>query len=116
MVGTDGVPKGHVSQIPPAHADGSVAHSVPEVVLGDHGGGFVGDGARYALSWFGRVVSNGGWSTAQVGVGGARVRCRLFSCCLLGAGCSGLPLLIDEAGFSSLLRAEVVDGDDTVKQ
>ena len=121
----DGPPKGRVSHeilvapIPPAHADESAAHCVPAVVLCHHGCGFVAVGAFCVLSWCRRVVSNGGWSAAQVGVGAARVCVRLLSHCLLAPSCSGYPLLIDVVSCSLLLlvfRAEVVDREDIVKQ
>ena len=53
-----------------------------------HGCGFVTVGAPYVLLTFRRVVSIGGWSTAQVDVGVSRVCCRLLSRCLLLPGCS----------------------------
>ena len=62
---------------------------------------------------FRRAVRNGGRSAAQVGVGAARVCCRLLPRCLLVAGRSFILLLI--AGAVSCSRAEVVDRDDTVK-
>ena len=101
------------------------ADYVCEVFLRHHGYRFVADGAPYVLRKIinqifmaghcRRVVSNGGWSTAQVGVGAVRA-----SCCLLGPGCSTdfllielLPPLIDDAVSSS--RAEVIDREDGVK-
>ena len=91
---TDGAPSGHasheklVNNFPPIPADESVAQCVPEVVLCRHGCGFGAGGAPYALSWYRRVVGDGGRSPAQVAVGVARVCCRLLPRCLLGAGCS----------------------------
>ena len=123
---TDVTPKGHVSHeslianIPPIHAEEGAAHYVSAVFLRHHGCGFVGDGAPCIFSQVGRVVRNGGTSAAHVDVGASRVCCRLLSRCLRGPGCSLDLLLIrllppptDDAASAS--RAEVVDGDDTVK-
>ena len=117
--------------------DESVAQYVSEVVLCRHGCCFGAGGAPCVISRRGRVVGDGGRSTAQVGVGAARVFCRLLSRCFLGPGCSLylilrflfielsplllcpllliglLPPLTD--GAVSFSRAEVVDRDDTVK-
>ena len=166
----DGAPNGRVSQNPSIQTDESAAHYVPEVVLCHHGCGFVAFFSAYVLkmvkfesvtyiygflegksllrrenefcvlSWCRCVVSNGGWSAAQVGVGAARICDRLLFHCLLGPGRSLdlilrfllsvqsplllcpllliglLASLIDGAVSSSLLRAEVVDREDFVKQ
>ena len=136
----DGAQKVHVSHekfIVTIPAEEGAAHSASEVLRCHDGCGFGAGGAPYALSRCGRVVGGGGGPAAQVGVGAARVCCRLLPRCLLGPGCSFvlifrliliglsphllcplllialLPPLSADAVPSS--RAEVVDRDDTVK-